>query len=78
MCDEGCMNGGTCIAPNICSCTANWRGAQCEEGVCVCVCVVCVCVCVCVCVQACRKLSNSGTANICHKKLCIQKKLAVI
>ena len=33
----GCMNGGTCIAPNVCECTPGFKGPKCEGlGLCNC------------------------------------------
>ena len=31
-CEGGCLNGGTCILPNICNCTSGWTGNNCEIG----------------------------------------------
>ena len=30
VCDPMCENGGTCTAPNMCNCTAEWTDATCE------------------------------------------------
>lgn len=30
LCSRGCLNGGTCDAPNHCSCPEGWRGKVCE------------------------------------------------
>ena len=27
-----CQNGGTCIAPDSCNCTAGWSGSNCQLG----------------------------------------------
>lgn len=31
-CSPGCQHGGTCIAPQQCNCTEQWRGLHCEQG----------------------------------------------
>ena len=36
ICDPGCENGGTCSAPDECSCTAGWSGDTCAQGKCHC------------------------------------------
>ena len=33
ICTHTCENGGTCSAPNTCSCTASWTGSLCTNGV---------------------------------------------
>ena len=33
----GCQNGGTCSAPNTCSCAPGWTGTQCADGIAKCV-----------------------------------------
>ena len=40
ICDPACENGGTCSAPNECSCPAGWSGDTCAQGKCHCVHVV--------------------------------------
>ena len=32
VCDSRCHNGGTCIAPNQCKCTAGYVGDTCKNG----------------------------------------------
>ena len=32
MCSPACANGGTCTAPNRCSCRAGWTGSTCATG----------------------------------------------
>lgn len=32
VCENGCLNGGRCVAPNRCVCTYGFTGAQCERG----------------------------------------------
>ena len=32
VCKESCKNGGTCIMPNRCKCTAGFVGRTCEDG----------------------------------------------
>ena len=32
VCSPSCSNGGTCTAPNTCSCTPQWTGATCTDG----------------------------------------------
>ncbi|XP_028649680.1 neurogenic locus protein delta-like [Erpetoichthys calabaricus] len=32
-CNETCLNGGTCIAPNNCSCSSGYTGEQCETDI---------------------------------------------
>ena len=31
-CTNGCHNGGTCILPEVCTCTPGWTGINCESG----------------------------------------------
>uniref|UniRef100_W5N6L7 Fibrillin 1 n=1 Tax=Lepisosteus oculatus TaxID=7918 RepID=W5N6L7_LEPOC len=31
VCENGCLNGGRCVAPNRCACTYGFTGAQCER-----------------------------------------------
>lgn len=31
MCTPPCQHGGLCTGPNVCSCSGNWTGAQCEQ-----------------------------------------------
>ena len=31
-CTNPCLNGGTCTAPDTCTCDVGWIGAQCETG----------------------------------------------
>ena len=32
VCKPPCANGGACVAPNYCACTARWGGPRCESG----------------------------------------------
>lgn len=32
VCSAGCVNGGTCTAPNCCSCPQGWIGSRCHIG----------------------------------------------
>ena len=32
ICTSTCQNGGTCTAPEVCTCTDGWTGMQCESG----------------------------------------------
>lgn len=32
VCENGCLNGGRCVAPNRCVCPYGFTGAQCERG----------------------------------------------
>ncbi len=32
ICEPGCINGGDCIAPNICECFSPFYGPRCAEG----------------------------------------------
>ena len=32
VCNSGCSNGGTCTAPNNCSCVPQWTGPTCTTG----------------------------------------------
>ena len=32
VCSPGCANGGTCTAPNRCSCRTGWTGSTCATG----------------------------------------------
>ena len=32
-CSPGCMNGGTCVAPDDCECVEGWEGQHCQEGI---------------------------------------------
>ena len=32
-CTSFCLNGGTCVWPDVCECVPGWTGAQCETGV---------------------------------------------
>jgi hypothetical protein len=34
VCEQNCMNGGWCIAPNTCMCPPDWSGYNCREPVC--------------------------------------------
>ncbi|TFK13166.1 aminopeptidase Q [Platysternon megacephalum] len=34
VCENGCLNGGRCVAPNRCACTYGFTGPQCERGKC--------------------------------------------
>ena len=34
ICTSPCQNGGSCSAPDICTCTVGWIGAQCNTGRC--------------------------------------------
>ena len=36
ICDPVCKKGGTCSAPDECSCTAEWSGDTCSQGKCHC------------------------------------------
>ena len=31
-CTGGCQNGGTCMLPEVCTCTSEWTGTNCETG----------------------------------------------
>ena len=33
ICEPACLNGGQCDSPNQCTCTAEYKGSLCEEGV---------------------------------------------
>lgn len=33
VCEKECQNGGTCVSPNQCKCTAGFTGATCSEGI---------------------------------------------
>ena len=32
VCSPDCVNGGTCVAPNHCTCPPGWTGATCSQG----------------------------------------------
>ena len=32
VCNSPCQNGGTCTAPDTCTCDVGWTGVQCEAG----------------------------------------------
>ena len=32
VCSPSCVNGGSCIRPNTCSCRAGWTGSACQTG----------------------------------------------
>ena len=32
VCEQGCRNGGHCVAPNKCSCQHGYTGDMCEKG----------------------------------------------
>ena len=32
VCPQGCRNGGSCVAPGICSCPDGWVGGACHTG----------------------------------------------
>ena len=32
VCSPACVNGGTCTAPNRCSCQTGWTGSNCATG----------------------------------------------
>jgi len=34
ICTQVCQNGGTCSAPDSCTCTSGWTGYTCSEGLC--------------------------------------------
>ena len=34
VCSNPCQNGGTCTAPDTCTCVVGWTGTECETGVC--------------------------------------------
>ena len=34
LCNPGCLNGGSCIRPNVCSCPVGYTGPTCETGMC--------------------------------------------
>ncbi|KAL4646849.1 protein jagged-1a-like [Arapaima gigas] len=34
ICPQGCQNGGSCVAPGICSCPSGWVGGACHKAVC--------------------------------------------
>ena len=34
LCVSTCQNGGTCTAPDTCTCDVGWTGVQCETGKC--------------------------------------------
>ena len=48
ICTKACENGGTCTAPDNCSCVAGWTGPQCTNGINVwfTICYICLYVCV--------------------------------
>ena len=33
-CKNSCQNGGTCTAPDTCTCVVGWTGTECETGGC--------------------------------------------
>ena len=33
ICEQSCLNGGTCTAPDVCTCRSGWTGSRCERGV---------------------------------------------
>ena len=32
ICTGGCLNGGTCSSPGVCTCAPGWTGSNCEQG----------------------------------------------
>lgn len=32
VCGKPCVNGGTCVRPNLCACPLGWRGYHCQTG----------------------------------------------
>ena len=32
ICRQGCANGGTCSAPDVCTCSTGWTGQYCTVG----------------------------------------------
>lgn len=32
ICVKPCVNGGTCVRPNLCACPLGWKGYQCQTG----------------------------------------------
>ena len=32
ICSQDCANGGTCTAPDACTCSAGWTGQYCTDG----------------------------------------------
>jgi hypothetical protein len=34
VCEQECLNGGVCVAPNTCQCPPDWTGFECSNPVC--------------------------------------------
>jgi len=32
VCSTGCFNGGNCTSPDVCTCTSQWTGRDCRQG----------------------------------------------
>ena len=32
ICSGGCLNGGTCSTPGVCTCALGWTSNNCEQG----------------------------------------------